>query len=149
MDAADSEAPPGCTCWVVRTETGDTHPLSWVRLHDQVRLTDRQGRVWQGPSPGAGWWGPPESPQPLMEVETAEGTAVFESSEILTVAPMGGILDIDELIAELRRLVTDDLASIEHASLSLLVAPHETVDVEVRFNRHQCSPTAYPPWQQR
>lgn len=136
---------PGCTCWRLPTETGEDALLSWVCLHDEVRLVTKGGMAAQGWSMGASWWGPAERPEILMDVEGADGEQMIVSlDDISSVTPVGGYTERQPFLEALAEAIDNEFLTSDQGHLRWIVNAHETVEVEIRRESHECSPGPRP-----
>jgi len=122
--------------------------MQFVCLHDEVRVTLVDGTVAQGFSTGADWWGTPEGPQVLMDVEPDDGEyVVFEEGQVVTAQPVGGYTERSAFDNGLAQLIT---AAAQGASgddyIAMVVSDHVTVEVSVTRHEWGCSPPARPRW---
>ena len=143
-----TQVTPTCTCWRLPTEDGRVLPMQFVCLHDEVRVTLVDGTVAQGFSTGADWWGTPEGPQVLMDVEPDDGEyVVFEEGQVVTAQPVGGYTERSAFDNGLAQLIT---AAAQGASgddyIAMVVSDHVTVEVSVTRHEWGCSPPARPGW---
>lgn len=138
---------PSCTCWRLPTEDGRVLPMTFVCLHDEVRVTLRDGTAAQGFSTGADWWGTPEGPQVYMEIEPPGADClIVEEGQVATAHPVDGYTDRRSFDKALARLITS-AANGEHGdSVAIIVSDHATVEVTVTRHEWGCSPPARPRW---
>lgn len=134
-----------CTCWRLPTEDGRLLPMTYVCLHDEVRVTLKDGTRVQGFSTGADWWGTPEGPQVYMDVEPdGAEIVVFEEDQVVTAQPVGGCTDRIAFDADLARLVTAAAQGAKSDSIAIIVSEHVSVEVSVTRHEWGCSPPARP-----
>lgn len=136
-----------CTCWMVPDESARVAPLTWVCLHDEVRLVRQDGEAAQGWSIGANWWGPEDAPALLVDVETRGGSMLAATvDEIATITPVGGITEVEPFLEAVAALVQAPSLTPDEGYLTWIVNAHKTVEIEVRHIVHRCSPPTRPGW---
>ncbi|TCJ21651.1 hypothetical protein [Nocardioides jejuensis] len=131
----------GCTCWLFPTEQGETMPLTWACLHDEVCVITKDGSTVVG-------WGLAGEVlhadgvrKPMLQIEDDAGVLYFlRPEEIASVTPVE--LTPDE--SAFARAVTEVISRAKRGGpqehMRLVVGQHRTVEVEVRHARHACSP---------
>lgn len=136
-----------CTCWHLPTEDGRVLPMTFVCLHGEVRVTLVDGTATQGFSTGADWWGTPQGPRVLMDVEPDGAECViFEEVQVATAQPVGGYTERSAFDEDLAHLITAAAQGGTGDSIAMIVSDHVSVEVSVTRHEWGCSPPARPRW---
>lgn len=130
-----------CTCWRLPTADGRVLPMRFACLHDEIRVTTRTGQTIQGFSFGAEWFGGPDGPEALLQVDPEGGDSVIlEETAIETLTPVEGRPDRSAVLDEVSGLIDRAAAGEQVDDLWLVVGDHETIEVTVRRHVHPCAP---------
>lgn len=138
-------AEQACLCWRLPAENGDVLPLTWVCLHDEVRVATNDGRRAQGYSTGGDWWGP-SPPEPMIQVESDDGDLAVSLAEVQTITPVGGCTDSRDFERKVAAAIANaNLLPPRHEThLRFLSDEHTTLLVTVTRETHRCSPGPEP-----
>jgi hypothetical protein len=121
--------------------------MTFVCLHDEVRVTLVDGTVAQGFSTGADWWGTPEGPQVLMDVEPdGAEIVIFEEGQVATAQPVGGYTQRGRFEHDLAHLITEAAQGASGDSIAMIVSEHVSIEVTVTRHEWGCSPPVRPRW---